>query len=101
MTSDAPGTHIPEPVQKVVADLAGRAEHFVHSARNGGSWIEIYTWLLAMKPGYDMLYDIGMDGIRRTSRMTIEQARQDEIMHQFAVPDTIPDEGDSHDPDHH
>lgn len=77
---------IPAGVQLTVRELAERMKCFVERAENGGSWMELQTWLLAMRPGFDLLDGIDMP---RTARMSISPQRQDEIAADFTVPDTI------------
>jgi hypothetical protein len=83
-------SEIPEGVQSTVTDVAERMEHFTERARNGGSWIELQTWLLSMQPGLETLLEIGLAGIRGSARMRIAPERQEEIASSFTVPDSIP-----------
>lgn len=80
-------SEIPDGVQLTVKELAARMECFVERANNGGSWIELHTWLLAMRPGFELLVE-GMD-LPRSARMTISPERQDEIAKGFTVPDNF------------
>lgn len=85
-------SEIPEIPQAIIRDLADKAEQFVAFSRAGGSWLQIHTWLLMMQPSFDALNELGIDDIRRTARMPISQAVQDEILADFEVPDTVPTE---------
>lgn len=86
---------MPDIPQAIVNDLASRAEGFVERARNGGSWIELHTWLVSMQPSYDALLGIGMDGLPRTARMPIPTETQEAIMAEFEVPDSVPTDSPS------
>lgn len=80
---------IPDPVQVTVRDLAERMECFIEAA-DAGSWIQLQTWLLSMRPGFDTLLDIGLDGgVPRGARMTITPATQERIAQSFVVPDSL------------
>lgn len=92
MTSDNNPGFIPDPIQAALRDLAERAQQFADTVERGGSWVEVYTWLLAMEPGLLTMLDIGLDGIPKSSRLTIHPEQQDKVLRDFAVPDTPPQE---------
>ena len=52
--------------------------------------MELYTWLLAMQPRSDTLLAMGLEGVRRSARMTIDDDRLEQIMQSFTVPDLMP-----------
>ena len=87
MSSDMPAP-IPEPLQAVVLEFAKRAEFFAESARSGGSWMQLQTWLISMRPGYDLLSAVG-DNCPRNARMTIAPEKIEEIVKNFSVPDSL------------
>jgi hypothetical protein len=88
MSSDMPAP-IPEPLQEVVLEFAKRAEFFAESAKAGGSWMQLQTWLVSMQPGYDLLTSIGFDGCPRNARMAIAPEKIEEIVKNFSVPDSL------------
>jgi hypothetical protein len=81
-------SELPEPVQAAVRDLAKRAGNFVERAETGGSWIQLQTWLISMRPGYDALLQIPLDAYPRSARMTIDPERIEQILRDFTVPDS-------------
>ena len=80
---------IPESIQHVVRDLVTDTMYFDESAKHGGSWLELCTWLIRMQAKLDTLLEIGPDGIRRSARMTIDAATQQMIIEGFVVPDDL------------
>lgn len=97
MASEPQENAIPENLQRVVHEAADRMEEFVRSAREGGSWLELQTWLMASQERVGLLLDVGVDGVRRSARMTISAEQQEKILGDFTVPDTIPQEGSDDD----
>ena len=85
---------IPDPVQQTVRDLAERMTYFAEAADNGGSWMTLQTWLVSMRPQFDMLLDIGFKDIPNAARMTITQEAQDRIAQSFVVPDSLEGQGE-------
>lgn len=83
---------IPQPVQETLRDLAKSARYLADDVENGASWTRIYTWLLSMEPRLTTLLDIGLDGIPRSARLDIDGERQEQIMADFDIPDTPPEE---------